>query len=162
GTWTGAAPTCAPSPCAPNLTAPTNGTVTPTSGTTGTVATYACNTGFTLSGSAMRTCQTDGTWGGSAPTCVANACTPNLTAPTNGTVSATTGTTGATVTYTCNAGYTLTGSASTTCQASGSWNNPAPTCTPNACAPNLTAPTNGTVTPSSGVTGDVATYASNA
>ena len=32
-------------------------------------ATYACETGFNLVGSVERTCQSDGTWSGSAPTC---------------------------------------------------------------------------------------------
>ena len=50
---------------------------------TGTVvdstATYSCNDGFTLEGQSTRTCQDDGEWSGSAPTCerkldVANLC----------------------------------------------------------------------------------------
>ena len=34
----------------------------------GTVATYSCDTGYTLYGGSTRTCS-DGTWSGSAPTC---------------------------------------------------------------------------------------------
>ena len=34
------------------------------------VANYSCNTGYTLTGDAMRTCQRDGNWSGSIPTCV--------------------------------------------------------------------------------------------
>jgi len=30
---------------------------------------FTCNTGFTLSGSAVRRCQEDGTWSGTQPTC---------------------------------------------------------------------------------------------
>ena len=50
---------------------------------TGTIvdstATYSCNDGFTLEGQSTRTCQDDGEWSGSAPTCerkldVANLC----------------------------------------------------------------------------------------
>ena len=34
------------------------------------------------------------------------------------------------VTYTCNTGYTLIGSASITCHSHGEWSSPSPTCTP--------------------------------
>ena len=49
-----------------------NGTVTYNDNTLGlnTVATYSCNTGYTLtSGSNARTCGSDGVWSGSAPIC---------------------------------------------------------------------------------------------
>ena len=53
-----------------NLTAPDNGSVTLTSGTTfGQTVTYSCNTGFNLVGDSTRTCQANGDWSGSAPTC---------------------------------------------------------------------------------------------
>ena len=35
----------------------------------GATATFTCNTGYTLNGSSMRTCQTGGAWSGSDPTC---------------------------------------------------------------------------------------------
>ena len=31
--------------------------------------TYTCDTGYTLNGNSMRTCQTGGAWSGSDPTC---------------------------------------------------------------------------------------------
>ena len=34
-----------------------------------TVATYSCDTGYTFNGGSTRTCQSDGTWSGSDPTC---------------------------------------------------------------------------------------------
>ena len=53
-----------------NLTDPTNGQVTHTSGTTfGQTATYSCNTGYNLVENNTRTCQTTGVWSGSAATC---------------------------------------------------------------------------------------------
>ena len=51
------------------LTNPSNGMVTFTTTTFGSTANYVCNTGYTLSGGSTRTCQSDGTWSGSPPTC---------------------------------------------------------------------------------------------
>ena len=200
-TWSGTAPTCASASCSPDLTAPANGSVDRTTGTTGDVASYTCNQGYTLSGNATRSCEADGTWTGTAPTCTAvgTGCTPNpcvhsagctpvgasgyscgacdmgymgtncdlpitcsgAAAPANGAVSSDTATVGMSVTYTCTAGYTLNGNATRACQADGTFAGTAPTCTANACAPDLTAPTNGQVSRTMGVTGDVATYSCN-
>ena len=50
--------------------------------------------------------------------------------PTNGAVAAPSATTeGQNATYTCNSGYVMFGSETRTCEASGSWNGTAPTCT---------------------------------
>ena len=52
----------------PMLHNPDNGQITYTK--VGSVATYACLEGYTISGSETQTCQADGTWTGSQPTCV--------------------------------------------------------------------------------------------
>ncbi|XP_019630654.1 PREDICTED: sushi, von Willebrand factor type A, EGF and pentraxin domain-containing protein 1-like, partial [Branchiostoma belcheri] len=141
GTWSNSVPTCTPIQC-PTLTTPTNGAVSPTE----VIAypnsvTFTCNTGYQLNGFAAATCQADGTWSNSVPTCTVQC--PTLIAPSNGAVSPT----GAVsypngVTFTCNPGYVLNGAAAATCQADGTWSNPVPTCTPIRC-PTLTAPANG-------------------
>ncbi len=174
GTFSSPAPSCAPSACAPSLAAPANGSVTPSAGTTGTVATYGCDAGYALSGNATRTCLTSGAWSGSDPTCslVMTGCTPDpcvhsatgcvaaggsgygcgtcvagwsgancdlpvscsgATAPANGAVSAASATFGNTVTYSCNVGFTRIGAATATCQASGAFTGPPPTCAPVDC-----------------------------
>ena len=49
---------------------PSNGRVDTSAGTSfGDVARYSCDTGYTRNGPAERTCQADGQWSGSAPTC---------------------------------------------------------------------------------------------
>ena len=53
-----------------NLTHPAIGQVDHTAGTTfGQTATYSCNTGYNLVGDSTRTCQAEGIWSGSEPTC---------------------------------------------------------------------------------------------
>ena len=51
------------------LTDPLNGQVTLTATTFMSTATYSCNSGYTLSGSTTRTCEANGTWSDTAPTC---------------------------------------------------------------------------------------------
>ena len=52
------------------MTPPQNGLVSFPSGTTlGLVATYSCITGYNLTGTMTRTCEPEGQWSGSAPTC---------------------------------------------------------------------------------------------
>ena len=49
-------------------------------------------------------------------------------APTNGLVTGTDFLQGDSVTYSCNTGFAMTGSATATCQADGTWDNTAITC----------------------------------
>ena len=62
-----------PTTC-PDLIAQTNGMIGYNMGTAGlrpvaTVATYTCDTGYTLNGGTTRTCGSDGVWSGFAPSC---------------------------------------------------------------------------------------------
>ena len=57
------------SDCGP-LSDPGNGVVDTSNGTTfGEVATFFCDTGYSLIGDDQRDCQSDGLWGGTSPTC---------------------------------------------------------------------------------------------
>ena len=52
------------------LAAPSDGRVDTSDGTLfGDVAKYSCDEGYILNGPAKRTCQADGEWSGSMPTC---------------------------------------------------------------------------------------------
>jgi hypothetical protein len=64
---------CRPVDCgAPPI--PANGRVSTSSGTQfNDSASYSCNDGYKIEGSPSRTCQANGSWSGSAPTCVAQA-----------------------------------------------------------------------------------------
>jgi len=115
----------------------------------------ADNEGYTLAGSYFCSCL--GTWSGSA-TCTANPCS-TLNAPVNGGVSSNSGVTADVRTVSCNQGYSLSGSSTTTCLTTGQWSSVA-TCTPNPC-PSLSAPTNGRVTSTAGSTGDERVYSCN-
>jgi hypothetical protein len=55
--------------CGP-LGDPANGEVSVSSTTFSSVATYSCNTGYTLTGDDMRTCLETGLWSGSELTCI--------------------------------------------------------------------------------------------
>ncbi len=123
GTWTGASPSCVAvsDPCS---TTPCQhgGVCTPGSGTSFTCS--CAGTGYTgaTCGTAVD-CGPLGTLGNGTIT----------TAPTAST------TFGTTATYGCNPTFTLNGSATRTCQASGTWSGTAPTCmmqTANPCSPN--------------------------
>ncbi|XP_070546017.1 C4b-binding protein beta chain-like [Ptychodera flava] len=85
-----------------------------------------CATGYTISGTATVTCSA--TILSTLPTCTPNDCTDPGAAPTNGQKTGTTYTLGATVNYTCDDGYTLSGPGELTCT-DGSWDNSVPTCT---------------------------------
>ena len=51
---------------------PINGSVMVTTRTVGAMATYMCNTSFTLVGNESRLCLEIGIWSGEAPTCEGN------------------------------------------------------------------------------------------
>ena len=52
-----------------DLGAPTNGQRTLSSTTYNSVVTYTCDVGYTLQGSNIRTCESDGQWSRSVPQC---------------------------------------------------------------------------------------------
>ena len=90
GQWSGVAPACQPKgevtayAClhgviisitltginCPVLEHPERGLVSVGGNSPGSVATYSCNGGYSLLGSATRQCQSNGTWSNESPTCI--------------------------------------------------------------------------------------------
>ena len=137
----------------PMLDDPANGTVTWTSLTTGSVATYECDPGFELVGEMNRICQTNSQWSGAPPICrrmCTNVCLffrtkfrntslfpsliisttecPMLDNPANGMVTWTSLTTGGVATYECDPGFELVGEMNRICQSNSQWSGAPPIC----------------------------------
>ena len=167
--WSGSSTaTCVPNPCVPPvLPPPTDGTASPSgTGVTGDSTSFACNAGYSLAGSATRTCTTDSSWDGNQPTCSPVSCPTLSSPPPNVVLSATTGVYQDVVTLSCTLGHAFSPSSARAmkCTAGGSWNvslsTPSVECLPLPC-PTLSAPSFGTVSRLSGSVGDTATYTCN-
>ena len=106
----------------------------------GDTCSFTCNTGYELTGSDTRTCQSDGSWSGTDVICSRGKYTTSLqmlgifltvscsspTNPNNGMIKCSLGDDAVpsyedTCSFTCNTGYQLTGSDTRTCQSDGSW-----------------------------------------
>jgi hypothetical protein len=98
------------------------------SGSYPSTATYTCDPGYEVVGSATRFCQLDGSWSGTAPQCVPRTCElapavlNGYRAVTNG------GFYPSTVSYSCNPGFMLVGSPTRDCLPTGQWDGSAPEC----------------------------------
>uniref|UniRef100_A0A8C0ES51 Sushi domain-containing protein n=1 Tax=Bubo bubo TaxID=30461 RepID=A0A8C0ES51_BUBBB len=92
--------------------------------TPGTAVSYICEPGFSLIGTASIYCTQSGAWS-RPPPCLHP---PNIT---NGKLKGNISDTfsyGASVSYSCNPGYSLVGDALISCTASGTWRNDVPLC----------------------------------
>ena len=122
----------------------------------GDTCSFKCNTGYELTGSDTRTCQSNGTWSGTESTCrgmhvcilvrvllviksllcimlIAARLCPSLSEPNNGMISCSLGIDGDatyedTCSFICNTGYELTGSDTRICQSEGSWSGTGGSC----------------------------------
>ena len=142
------------------LPAPSNGRIDQQGNRPGDRAQYSCNVNYELSGDRLRTCQDDGSWSGSAPTCTRIVCS-NLPNPNNGQVTFSSGVVvGSRATYTCNTGYLIVGESTRTCQQGGTWSGSVPTCTIIRCG-GLSNPSNGQVSIRDNTVGGVASYTCN-
>ncbi|XP_052280448.1 sushi, von Willebrand factor type A, EGF and pentraxin domain-containing protein 1-like [Dreissena polymorpha] len=88
---------------------------------------YVCNPGFDLMRNNTRTCQANRTWTGYDPFCQIRDC-GTFQLPFNGHVSTRSTVYNTTVLFTCDTGYTINGSSTMYCNASGTWSDVAPVC----------------------------------
>ncbi|KAM4028719.1 CUB and sushi domain-containing protein 3 isoform 7-T7 [Anomaloglossus baeobatrachus] len=133
GTWSGALPNCTIISCGdPGV--PANGIKYGEDYIVGQNVTYICQPGFTMDpkSSTIRTCTTNGTWGGVIPLCKAVTC-PYPPQLSNGRLEGTNFDWGFSVSYACLPGYELSFPAVLTCVGNGTWSGEVPQCLPKFC-----------------------------
>lgn len=145
GSWNGSVPMCVDVDCG-YLQAPMFGYVDLSFGTTYREnASYSCQIGYWLNGTAIRTCTINGSWSEEAPNCVLIEC-PNITEPDAGILTFSNSTMYLSeAQYDCLYGYALVGHGSRTCQIDGYWSGGEPSCSLIDCG-FPSAPTNGNIT----------------
>ena len=142
GVWDGFLPLCLPAKCG-NPGFPLNGNMVGTEFTLGNVVTYSCLQGFRLVGSSSRQCLATGTWSGNPATCELITCEEPFI-PRNGRLrrSRESYYIGISITFECEEGYALEGSATAVCQkdtglshlgTGGKWSVESPVCKPTQC-----------------------------
>jgi CUB/sushi domain-containing protein len=98
----------------------------------GTKVSYTCNPGYKLLGNPVLMCQEDGTWNGSAPSCISIECDLPV-APENGFLHFTQTTITSAVQYSCKPGHILVGSEMRLCLQNGKWSGTSPLCEAISC-----------------------------
>ncbi|XP_015755011.1 PREDICTED: sushi, von Willebrand factor type A, EGF and pentraxin domain-containing protein 1-like isoform X2 [Acropora digitifera] len=147
--WSGNGTFCEPVDCGA-IDVPINGSLKGSKTVFPNSIQFACDSGFTLWGSTVRTCQANGTWDGIETHCDAVDCGV-IKPPLNGSVSGEMTVFPHLLRIYCDEGFTLLGSASRKCQANGTWSGTDALCKANDCGP-LQIPSNGTLT------GNLTTY----
>ena len=149
--WNPPIPTCQLVDCGdPGI--PKNGERTGDNFTYESIVSYSCDSGYELIGDTTIICKEDNLWNTSIPTCDPVKCGDPGT-PNNADAFGDVYTYNSEVTFNCNTGYELEGSATISCQANGFWNDAIPQCLPVSCgSPGI--PTNGSII------GDIFTYQS--
>ncbi|CAH1243596.1 CR1 [Branchiostoma lanceolatum] len=94
---------------------------------------YHCEQGYTLVGASSRVCQANGRWGGDAPYCERISCGPPRKVEHSFLFSDGDYKYGSVVSFACDKGFDLEGTASQMCQANGTWSGEAPKCERISC-----------------------------
>ncbi|XP_076818199.1 P-selectin-like [Clavelina lepadiformis] len=157
GLWSSLPPVCVPLTCPPPHIDPDNGSVACSNDNfDGSECRFSCDVGFFLLGSQSSICRDDGDldaegeWSDPPPTCLPITCIPPQDSPENGLVFCSNANLfGSTCTFTCDPGFDLVGSGTTTCvddsndDQFGEWSEPPSLCRANACPDPPPAPDNG-------------------
>ncbi|KAL6486013.1 hypothetical protein MHYP_G00054050 [Metynnis hypsauchen] len=148
GHWNDSRPTCEPVRC-PTLEDPANGQMNCSGESFGSSCIFSCNDGFNLQGAPDITCTESAKWSQEIPYCEVVQCS-DLTEPLHGSMQCVhpLGSFGyqSSCEFSCEEGYTLTGSSSSKlmCEGSGHWNDSQPICEAVRC-PTLEDPVNGRI-----------------
>ncbi|XP_037393747.1 sushi, von Willebrand factor type A, EGF and pentraxin domain-containing protein 1-like isoform X6 [Pygocentrus nattereri] len=148
GHWNGFEPTCEAVQC-PVLQDPTNGRIICSGESFGSSCSFSCNNGFHLQGAPHITCTESAGWSQEVPYCEVVQCS-DLTEPLHGSMQCQNPLESfgyeSSCEFSCEDGYTLTGSSSgqLVCEGTGHWNDSRPTCEPVRC-PTLEDPANGRI-----------------
>ena len=134
GDWEGVVPTCEKVVCGKPPTIHF-GKAKFTTKDYDSVATYVCNSGYILKGSASVRCGAAGDWRGNLPSCVPVNCGEPPFVDNSIIIDTEQHTFESIVTYICHEGYKLNGQQSSTCLATGVWSGRAPVCQPISCGP---------------------------
>uniref|UniRef100_A0A8C3MRK8 Uncharacterized protein n=1 Tax=Geospiza parvula TaxID=87175 RepID=A0A8C3MRK8_GEOPR len=102
--------------------------------TVGTSVKYICEPGFSLLGTASIYCTASGAWSHPPPVCQGVFWLQELKGNASATFPS-----GATVSYSCDPGYSLVGNAFINCTGSGSWSQPLPQCKGESVLPLISA-----------------------
>ncbi|KAJ8268254.1 hypothetical protein COCON_G00134260 [Conger conger] len=129
--WSGKTPVCVPITCG-HPGNPTNGMTQGTQFNLNDIVRFICNTGYALQGALKSQCQPNGQWSNSLPTCKIVNCTDPGHVENSVRQVIPSGphrfSFQTTVSYSCNAGYYLLGTAVLACQGDGTWDRSLPKC----------------------------------
>lgn len=131
GSWSGITPVCKAVTCPVPLPLP-NGRTTGSDFSFNNEVHYDCNEGYSLRGTSVLTCQSDGTWDSEAPHCEPVICGPPEDI-SHGFLNGSAFTYGEFVHYMCFPGYELHGNPLRQCLSNGSWSGSLPACLPCLC-----------------------------
>lgn len=145
GAWNHESPSCSRITCSPDLAK--DGLQFGTVNCTNAVyydskCTYSCNQGYEMIGPRIRTCRLNEEWDETKPLCQKIRCPPIIASSNSGMICSAGTDYSSTCKFTCDTGYVMVGSASSTCNADKTWGSEAPECERKKCN-QLTRPDNG-------------------
>lgn len=133
GEWEGEVVQCLPVNCGDPGTLP-NGYISGRDHTYGNTVQFTCNEGYKLLGVPTAECQADGSWSNYATSCLQITCPEPQQVKFGRMIKEDEGSVfGASLTYHCNVGYIMLGTANRTCDISGVWTGDIPRCQPVTC-----------------------------
>ncbi|EMP30778.1 Sushi, von Willebrand factor type A, EGF and pentraxin domain-containing protein 1 [Chelonia mydas] len=137
GTWDREAPYCEPVKCGPPEDI-SHGFLNSSGFSYGEYTQYVCFPGYELRGNPLRQCLSNGSWGGSLPSCLPCECPTPLIQ--NGVVIGQDFRCGKSAQFQCLEGFKLLGPSELSCEAAGKWSSAFPHCRGISCGSPPTIP----------------------